>query len=378
MTDITIYQPKKVFLAEGALDELFSELSTEEHLKIFILSDPHLAPVVSAKIKTKNLNVLVAESSGAEPSYKDCVNFIDAARNYQANYIIGVGGGSVLDLAKLVAALVDRDEDISQFAGKGLIGKRNIPLVCVPTTSGAGSEASPNAILIDDSDNSKKGIIDQVLIPDAVYIDPTLIASLPPAITAYTGLDALTHCIEAYANKNAHPVIDTYAMEGIRLISQNLGKVIADGNDLEARSKVALGAYYGGLCLGPVNTAAVHALAYPLGTTYKIAHGLSNALILVSVLEFNLEAAKERYAQIALAMGGQELDSEEKTAKQGFELIRNLIEECGMPSKLSDLNVSESALPQMANDAMKIQRLLVNNVKPVTADDTINIYKKVL
>ncbi|WP_258105748.1 iron-containing alcohol dehydrogenase [Marinoscillum sp. MHG1-6] len=378
MQDIVINQPKKLVISETALNLLLEQIDQSNAQNVFVLTDPHVAdkikPVFNG-LTSKSIRVFYHLSTGAEPSFSDFDQIILAARAAKTDFVVGVGGGSVLDIAKLVAALTNATEPISNYVGNGLIKSRNISLVCVPTTSGAGSESSPNAILIDDSDNSKKGIIDAVLMPDGVYIDPTLIASLPPSITAYTGLDALTHCIEAFANKFAHPVVDVYALEGIKLISQNLGKAIANGNDLEARKKVALGAYYGGMCLGPVNTAAVHALAYPLGTKFKIAHGLSNALLLPFVLEYNLEAAESRYAQISLAMGGEALDSDRETALQGIALIRKLIRECGMPSRLSELEIQLKDVDQMAADAMLIQRLLKNNVREVQHGDAVTIYQ---
>ncbi len=178
-----------------------------------------------------------------------------------------------------------------------------MPLVCLPTTAGTGAEVSPNAILLDEADELKKGVVSPHLVPDAAFVDPLLTISVPPAVTAATGLDALTHCIEAYANKFAHPIVDIYALQGIKLISANLVRAVRNGGDIEARAALSLGSLYGGLCLGPVNTAAVHALAYPLGGRFHIAHGVSNALLLPHVLRFNFSAAPERYAEISAALG---------------------------------------------------------------------------
>lgn len=378
MEELTINQPKKLVVAKGAIDQLITDLRGANVQQVFILADPHVADEVLRGFEKSGLTVDCVLSSGAEPSFSDFDRIILKARQHQTEFVIGIGGGSVLDLAKLVASLICADKPLSAYVGSGLIKSRDIPLACVPTTSGAGSESSPNAILIDESSNAKKAVIDAVLMPDAVYIDPQLITSLPPDITAYTGLDALTHCIEAYANKCAHPVIDMYALEGIRLISQNLGKTIQNGGNLEARAKVALGAYYGGMCLGPVNTAAVHALAYPLGTTYKIAHGLSNALLLPFVLEFNLEEEADRYADVAVAMGGKKLGSKRETAMQGIRLIRQFIEMYRMPSRLSELEVSVDSIAKMAQEALLIQRLLKNNVREVHLKDAVSIYQNAM
>jgi alcohol dehydrogenase class IV len=202
-----------------------------------------------------------------------------------------------------------------------------------------------------------------------------LTVSVPPAVTAATGLDALTHCIEAYANKFAHPIVDTYALQGVKLISANLVLAVRDGKNLEARAALALGSLYGGLCLGPVNTAAVHALAYPLGGRFHIAHGVSNALLLPHVLRFNFSAAPERYAEIAAALGVQRKGSDLGTAELGVELLSQLSRDCGVPQKLSELKIPRAVIPEMAKAAMQVQRLLKNNLRVVTEADAVKIYE---
>jgi alcohol dehydrogenase class IV len=198
---------------------------------------------------------------------------------------------------------------------------------------------------------------------------------MPEAVTAATGLDALTHCIEAYANKFAHPFVDNYALEGIRLISRSLLAAVRDGSNLQARTDMARGSLYGGLCLGPVNTAAVHALAYPLGGEFHVAHGVSNALLLPHVLSFNLSAAEDRYADIALAAGVESSGSREVLAKRGLEKIEALSRECNIPMRLSEHGVPADALDRMTDGAMTVTRLLVRNVREVTWDDARKIYE---
>ncbi|MEI9955944.1 MAG: iron-containing alcohol dehydrogenase [Ferruginibacter sp.] len=242
--------------------------------------------------------------------------------------VIGIGGGSVLDIAKLVAAQLDNDQTLKEYVGIGLLSGRKKKLICVPATSGTGSEASPNAILVDDADNQKKGIISPHLVPDIVYVDPLLTVSVPAAITAATGLDALTHCLEAYTNKFAQPFIDMYAYEGMRLIAANIVTAVNDGGNIEAREKVAMGSLLGGFCLGPVNTAGVHALSYPLGSMFHLAHGLSNALLLPYVMQFNIPAAANRYADVAVALGCERQTNAMATAYAGVQKVRELIKAC--------------------------------------------------
>jgi alcohol dehydrogenase class IV len=214
------------------------------------------------------------------------------------------------------------------------------------------------------------------LVPDAAFVDPALTLSVPPALTAATGLDALTHCIEAFANRFAHPFVDTFALEGIRRIAAHLPRAVRDGSDIEARSHVALGSLYGGLCLGPVNTAAVHALAYPLGSRFRMAHGLSNALLLPHVLRFNVEAMPARYAAIALALGATPGRDDRETAARGIDRIDELCAACGLAPRLSAHGVSSGVIPELAEAAMKVTRLLKNNPRVVTLADAERIYRE--
>ncbi|RYG80070.1 iron-containing alcohol dehydrogenase, partial [bacterium] len=292
---------------------------------------------------------------------------IATARAAKPDAVVGLGGGSPLDVAKLVAAFANNAQDLTAAWGiNQLTGGRSLWLACLPTTAGTGSEVSPNAILHDESANLKKGIISPALMPDAAYVDPQLTVSLPPAVTAATGLDALVHCIEAYANKFAHPMIDLYALEGIRRIGRSIVRAVEHGDDLDARSDMALGSLYGGICLGPVNTGAVHALSYPLGSEFKIAHGVANALLLPHVIAFNNPAAPERYATIAAALGTDDL------VARLFELVK----QCGVPSRLRDVGIGRDAFDRMARNALTITRLLDRNVRGVTYDDAMAIYEK--
>jgi alcohol dehydrogenase class IV len=234
---------------------------------------------------------------------------------------------------------------------------------------------TPIAILLDEAENLKKGIVSPHLVPDAAYVDPLLTVSLPPAVTAATGLDALTHCIECYASKVAHPAVDLYALQGITLIAANLLRAVEQGDDLEARANMALGSLYGGLCLAPVNTAAVHALSYPLGGEFHVAHGISNAILLPHVVHFNLPAAPERYARMALALGVEPAADDKATAERGVERLFELYGACGIPARMSELGVPEEAIPRMAEAAMKVTRLLKNNLREVTEADAEAIYR---
>jgi alcohol dehydrogenase class IV len=280
-----------------------------------------------------------------------------------------------MDVAKLLAAFTRGTQPVAEVFGINLLAGRALPLVCLPTTSGTGAEVSPNAILLDEAAALKKGVVSPHLVPDAAFIDPLLTLTVPPGVTAATGLDALTHCLEAFANRFAHPAVDVYALEGIRLIAAHLERAVHNGQDLDARAAMALGSYYGGLCLGPVNTAAVHALSYPLGGRFHIAHGVANSVLLPHVLRFNTPAAPGRYAQLALALGVPPAGSAAATAGRGVEFLAQLSRRCGVPQTLSELRIPRDAIPSMAQAAMQVTRLLKNNLRPVNETDAVAIYE---
>jgi alcohol dehydrogenase class IV len=326
-------------------------------------------------LKTSGVDILSAPPVDREPTLALFGTVLSVAQAGKIDGVLGIGGGSAMDVAKLVAALIGGKQAAHGVFGINLLRRRELPLICLPTTAGTGAEVSPNAILLDEADELKKGVVSPYLVPDAAYVDPVLTLSVPAAVTAATGLDALTHCIEAYANKFAHPIVDAYALQGIRLISANLLRAVRNGHDLEARAALALGSLYGGLCLGPVNTAAVHALAYPLGGRFHVAHGVSNALLLPHVLRFNFSAAPERYAEISLALGVPRNGSALGTAERGVEFLSQLSRDCGVPQKLSDLEIPRDAIPAMARAAMQVTRLLKNNLRPLTEADAVRIYE---
>lgn len=376
---LNIYFPGKLVFANGCLDTLSGEIEQMQPRSVFFITiEPllqKLAPILSG-LQAKGISIGTDTSIVQEPGFADFAKLMERVQPVNPDVIVGIGGGSVLDIAKLVSAQLNNPQQISEYVGIGLLKGRKKKLICVPATSGTGSEVSPNAILVDETDNQKKGIISPFLLPDLVLVDPLLTVSVPPQITAATGLDALTHCLEAYTNKFSLPFIDMFAYEGMRLIGANIVAAYQNGNDLLARENVSMGSMLGGFCLGPVNTAGVHALSYPLGSSFHLAHGLSNALLLPYVMAYNIPAATAKYASVATALGCSRLESDMDTALAGLDKIKELIQSCGIPARLREVNIPENALPQMAKDAMKIQRLLKNNPREITEKDALAIYQQ--
>lgn len=378
MIPLKIFFPGKLVFGNGVFEQLAEELQNLHPSKIFIATIEPLLKTIEpfiSNLQSNSIEVLIDTSIVREPSFSDFEMLMQKVAPFNPGIVVGIGGGSVLDIAKLVAAQLENEQALKDYTGIGLLKGRKKKLVCVPATSGTGSEVSPNAILVDDADNQKKGIISPYLVPDIVYVDPLLTISVPPAITAATGLDALTHCLEAYTNKFSQPFIDMYAYEGMRLIAANIVTAVHDGSNVYAREKVAMGSLLGGFCLGPVNTAGVHALSYPLGSMFHLAHGLSNALLLPYVMEYNIPAAEKKYAEVAIALGCTQKENERATAMAGVEKIKELVRDCGIPASFKEVNVPEQSIPIMAADAMKIQRLLKNNPRPIEEHDAIEIYK---
>lgn len=374
-----MFFPGKFVFGNGSLHQFIRYFLDLPFKRPFIISDPHIEEPLSQlceALKSGGLEIIISTSIKSEPTESDFQELLREAELKGVDSVIGIGGGSVLDVAKLVAAMFDSGKALAQCYGIGNLSGRKLFLACLPTTAGTGSEVSPNSILLDENENLKKAVISPFLLPDSTFVDPLLTHTVPPAITASTGIDALTHCIEVYANKFAHPITDLFALEGIRLIYNHLERAYKCGSDMEARSNISLGSLYGGLGLGPVNTAGVHALAYPLGSNYKIPHGVSNAILLSHVLEYNLPNGVEKYAKIARTIGVEGNSSSIGTALEGIKRIKDLCKRVHVPLKLSDFNISKEDVPSIAKSALTVQRLLKNNLRELSINDIEKIYYK--
>lgn len=376
MNRIQIFNPPKIVFGANSLSQFVEDYLKLSHKRLYLVTIPQMITKIGdtlSRLTAAGVVTCVNTSILDEPSFDDFERLIAEAAAFEADSVVGIGGGSVMDIAKLIAAQLHSEQGVDEVIRDGFQKNRSTYVACLPTTAGTGSEVSPNAIFVN-SKGSKTGVISPELVPDAAYIDPVLTATVPPSVTAATGIDALAHCLEAYTNKFAHPVIDLLALEGVRLIGGSLLKAYQDGADQEARANVALGSMYGGMCLGPVNTAAVHALAYPLSTEFHIPHGLSVALLLPYVMEFNIVASPERYAAIATALGSQETGSLEDIARSGVKIIKDLIKNCGLPASLAEVNIPFEAIEKLAAGAMPIQRLLKNNPREISLADAEKIY----
>lgn len=346
---------------------------TDAGLRKLGLCDPALASLSSA-----GLEVTVFDGVEADPSLATVEAAKDAALAVGATGVIGFGGGSSLDVAKVVALLCGSGENLDEAWGVGNAKGPRLPLVLVPTTAGTGSEVTPVSIITVGGDE-KRGVSSPIILPDIAILDADLTLGLPPHITAATGIDAMVHAIEAYASKSANnnPLSKMQARQALQLLGANIEKAVFEGQDREARGAMLLGSMLAGQAFANSPVAAVHALAYPIGGTFHIPHGLSNALVLPHVLRFNAPEAASVYAEIA-ADAFPDLDAEQ--GSQGrcaafIDRLTALSAKLGLQPRLRDVGIGEEHLAGMARDAMKQTRLLVNNPRAVGEADALAIYK---
>lgn len=314
----------------------------------------------------------------ADPPRAVVMAAADAARAHRATGVLGFGGGSSLDVAKLAALLAGSGEDLDAAWGIGNAQGPRLPLALVPTTAGTGSEVTPISIVTVE-DDEKRGVVSPVLLPDLALLDPDLTLGLPAPVTAATGVDAMVHAIEAYASKSANnnPVSKALACEALRLLGANIEAAVADGANRDARAAMLLGSLLAGQAFANSPVAAVHALAYPIGGRFHVPHGLSNALVLPHVLRFNAPQAADLYAEIAPLVFPDltRCESTQDRAARFAEEIAALNARLGLPQGLRAVGIGEADLPDLARDAMKQTRLLVNNPREVGEADALAIYR---
>ncbi len=337
-----------------------------------------LCDAALADLEAAGVAVTVFDRVEADPSLATLMAVTEAGRAADVTGVIGFGGGSSLDVAKLAALLLGSGEDLDAAWGVANAKGPRLPLVLVPTTAGTGSEVTPVSI-ITVGEEEKRGVSSPVILPDIAVLDAELTLGLPPAITAATGVDAMVHAIEAYASKSANnnPVSKLLAREALRLLGANIETAVMDGTDVEARGAMLLGSMLAGQAFANSPVAAVHALAYPIGGTFHVPHGLSNALVLPHVLRFNAPEAYALYADIAADAFPHlsEVEGAQARCAAFIEALADLAVELEMPVRLRDVSIPENALAKMASDAMLQQRLLVNNPRQVTEADALAIYR---
>ncbi|HTV71396.1 MAG TPA: iron-containing alcohol dehydrogenase [Rhizobiaceae bacterium] len=383
MTPFVFNTTPSIVFENGSAKKLAAILRGRLGAKILFVTDPGLRSLglcdpALASLTDAGIEVTVFDSVEADPSLATLMKAVATGRSASATGVLGFGGGSSLDVAKLAALLLGSGEDLDQAWGVGNAKGPRLPLALVPTTSGTGSEVTPVSI-ITVGEEEKRGVSSPLNLPDIAILDSELTLGLPPAITAATGVDAMVHAIEAYASKSANnnPLSKMLAKEALRLLGANIETAVFDGKNVEARSAMLLGSMLAGQAFANSPVAAVHALAYPIGGTFHVPHGLSNALVLPHVLRFNAPDAAHLYAEIAsdaFPVLGAEQGTQGRCAAF-IEELAGLSARLGLKTRLREVGIGEEHLGKLATDAMKQQRLLVNNPRDVLEADALAIYR---
>jgi alcohol dehydrogenase class IV len=383
MRDFSFNTTPSLIFKAGAAREMNVHVGPKLGGSILFVTDPGLRGLglcdpALASLTASGARVEIFAEVEADPSRATLMRAVEAGRAAGATGVIGFGGGSSLDVAKLAALLLGSEEELDEAWGVGNARGPRLPLVLVPTTAGTGSEVTPVSIITIGSEE-KRGVSSNLNLPDIAVLDPELTLGLPAAITAATGIDAMVHAIEAYASKNANnnPLSKMLARQALQLLGANIEEVVRDGSDIEARGAMLLGSMLAGQAFANAPVAAVHALAYPIGGSFHVPHGLSNALVLPHVLRFNAPEAAQLYAEIAAdAFPHLGTETTPQTRCTAFiEELAALSRHLGLPQRLRDVGIGESDLPKLAADAMKQQRLLVNNPRNVCEADALAIYR---
>ena len=385
LNNFTFNTTSGIRFGNGTAKSCVSEISQKLGQNILFITDKDLMSLKLTEPTLIELNKLsskveVFQDVEADPSLKTLMNAIEIGKKNKITGVIGFGGGSSMDVAKLTSLILGSNENIEEAWGVSNAKGPRLPLILVPTTAGTGSEVTPISI-ITVGEEEKKGVSSPIILPDIAILDPELTVGLPAHTTAATGIDAMVHAIEGYAsaNKNNNPISKMIAVEALKLLGGSIEKAVFEGSNIEARGNMLLGAMLAGKSFANSPVAAVHALAYPIGGTFHVSHGLSNSLVLPYVLRFNSvdNKATKDYSELApflfpdidMSKGNQAI------CKEFIDRLENLSKKLGLPQKLREVNIPKEACKKMASDAMKQTRLLVNNPREVTENDALNIYE---
>jgi alcohol dehydrogenase class IV len=374
----------RILMGRGALSQTAAEVQRLRGRKVLVVTDKGLiAAGLSARLETILTAAGIAwtrfDAVEPDPRFEIAVQAAEAAKKAGADVVIGLGGGSPLDIAKVCAILATNTKPVNELFGIDMVPEDGLKTILIPTTAGTGSEVTPIAILSDEHEKLKKGIVSPRLFPAAAILDPELTLGMPPAITAATGLDALIHAVEAFTSKNANSISDVLARQAMKLVFGNIRKAYANGEDVDARAHMLEGSLLAGMAFANAGVTAVHAFAYPIGAEFHIPHGVANSIMLPPVMQFNMLGNLEKFAEMAGIFGepveGMNL---RERAQRMVKAIRELVDDLQIPKRLREFGVSEQHIPALAQGVMKVTRLLANNPRRITPADAEAIYREVL
>jgi alcohol dehydrogenase class IV len=373
---------KKIVFGNGSFAGLAEHLAELKVSRPLVVLDGNLAGTgfgerLSGLLDKAKIGFILYDKAAPEPPIELADEGAKLAIRKRCDGVVGIGGGSAMDLAKAIAVLAANKGKAEDYLGLNRVPGPGLPKIMVPTTAGTGSEVTFTAVFIRKKLKKKEGMNSPHLYPELALLDPELTLTLPPHPTAATGIDALCHAIESYTSINASPMSEMMSLEAIGLISDNLRTAVHDGTNIEAREAMLLGSLYAGLGLANAGVTAVHSLSYPLGGKYGISHGLANTIMLPRVMAFNLPGAQEKFVDIAEIMGeivdGLPL---REAAYLAVEAVEALIEDCGIFTTLEELEIPEADFPELAKVAMTVARPLANNPCKMTPEEMVEIYQE--
>jgi len=367
----------EIHIGAESLDMLIPSVERVSAERVLVVTDPGIvAAGIYDEIKeifdVAKLDVVLFDRVEPDPGIRLVEELVEIARSERVDAVIALGGGSSIDAAKVSAALVENEGSVRDYIGIDLLKRPGLPTVILPTTAGTGSEVTPVAILSDEEEHLKKGISSPKLIPTVALLNPAFTVKMPPSVTAFTGMDALIHALEAFTSVNATDFSDSIALRAVRLISENIRTAFTDGENRRAREAMLLGSLMAGIAFANAGVAAVHAFAYPLGGTFHIPHGLANSVILPVIMEYNMAGNEKKYIELVRAMTGEYADDTGPEAAVAF--INTLSDDLKIPRNLKALDIPESAIEKMAEGAIQVTRLLANNPRKIDLDDARRIY----
>ena len=377
--------PHAVYSGENAMDNVTEIIRQRGAKKVAIFTDKGIEAVglfalPEAAVKASGAEYYVLDDLRPEPSYLEVQKLIDQFKKDGADLIVACGGGSVLDTAKLASVLVTDEYGVKELLDEPGRAKKCVPIVLIPTTAGTGAEVTPNAIVAVPEKELKVGIVNDNMIADYVILDARLIKNLPVKIAAATGVDAMAHCVECFTSNKKNPLSDTFALEGLDMIINNIEEACLNPDAMEAKKKMQIAAFYGGLAITASGTTGVHALSYPLGGKYHIAHGVSNAILLVPVMKFNEPVIRPLLAQAydRCAHDGSACKTEEEKSAWMIHRMDEIVKKLQIPTSLQEFGVPKEDLDGLVEAGMQVKRLLVNNMREITPEDAKNIYLQVM
>lgn len=375
--------PRTIFSGTDALENLKSIVKDAKKVAIFtdrgILSTG-LVELPLEKLREAGKETIVISDLPPEPTYLQVQKLVDEFKASGADFIAAVGGGSAMDTAKLASLLATEDYTVKDLLENPSLAVKTVHTCLIPTTAGTGSEATPNAIVAVPERELKVGIVNSSMVPDYVVLDAEMIRKLPRKIAAATGIDAMAHAIECFTSNKSNPFSDIFALEAFDLIMNNIEKACDDPDAMEAKNRMQIAAFYAGVAITCSGTTAVHALSYPLGGKYHIAHGVSNAILLVPVMKFNEPVIRGKLATAydRIVHGEKTCVTEEEKSAWVVERMGQIVRHLDIPTSLSEFHVPREDLDSLVNAGMQVQRLLVNNMRPVTPEDARSIYLEIM